>query len=83
MYGNAVVPVLHPGRGSIHAPSTALLDPFFSYHFPFSISNTLNKKTFASFIRGQPPARHAKVVDNGLCPLKTGSTRFVCPSLCE
>ena len=30
-YGNTVVPVSHPGRGSIRVPSTALLDPFFSF----------------------------------------------------
>ena len=29
--------------------------------------------------RGQPPARHTKVVDNGLCPLKTGPTRLCVP----
>ena len=32
-----------------------------------------------SFIRGQPPAQHTKVVDNGLCPLKTGSTHLCVP----
>ena len=30
-YGNTVVPVSHPGRGSMRVPSIALLDPFFSF----------------------------------------------------
>ena len=34
---------------------------------------------FASFSRGQPPARHTKVVDNNLCPLKSGPTRLSVP----
>ena len=33
---------------------------------------------FASFSRGQPPARHTKVVDNNLCP-KSGPTRLSVP----
>ena len=36
---------------------------------------------FASFIRGQPPARHTKVVDDNLRPLKSGST-CLCVSVC-
>ena len=35
---------------------------------------------FASFNRRQPPARQTKVVDNGLCPLKSGSIRLCVPA---
>ena len=35
--------------------------------------------SYTLFVRGQPPARHTKVADNGLCPLKTGSTRLCVP----
>ena len=35
--------------------------------------------TFASFNRGQPPARHTKVVDDNLRPLKSGSTCLCVP----
>jgi hypothetical protein len=31
------------------------------------------------FGRGQPPARHTKVVDTNLCPLKSGPTRLSVP----
>ena len=34
---------------------------------------------FASFSRGQPPARHTKVVDNDQCPLKSGQTCLSVP----
>ena len=34
---------------------------------------------FASFSRGQPPARRTKVVDNNQCPLKSGQTRLSVP----
>jgi hypothetical protein len=34
---------------------------------------------FASFSMGQPPARHTKVVDNNLCPLKSDPTRMSVP----
>ena len=34
---------------------------------------------FASFSRGQPPARQTKVVDGGLRPLKPGLTRLSVP----
>ena len=36
-------------------------------------------RVFASFNRGQPPARHTKVVDYNLCPLKSGSTCLYVP----
>ena len=35
--------------------------------------------SFASFSRGQPPARHTKVVDDDLRPLKSGQTRLSVP----
>ena len=38
-----------------------------------------NMLTFASFNRGQPPARHTKVVDDNLRPLKSGSTCLCVP----
>ena len=36
-------------------------------------------RVFASFNRGQPPARHTKVVDDNLRPLKSGSTCLYVP----
>ena len=38
-----------------------------------------NMLTFTSFNRGQPPARHTKVVDDNLRPLKSGSTCLYVP----
>ena len=41
----------------------------------------MHTSAFASFSRGRPPARHTKVVDNNLGPLKAGSTRL-CVLVC-
>ena len=43
----------------------------FYFHLSVRVSISV---IFASFSRGQPPARHTKVVDNDLRPLKSGQT---------
>ena len=59
----------------------SFVGPFFSFpsFFIFHFSNILSSSAFASFSRGQPPARQTKVVDYGLSPVKTGSTHLCVP----
>ena len=45
----------------------------------FLLLSDYNMLTFASFDRGQPPARHTKVVDDNPRPLKLGSTCLYVP----
>ena len=66
-------------------PSLVQLDPV-SYFFldfscfpPFYIY--IRTRAFASFNRGQPPARQTKVVDSHLCPLKSDGT-CLCVLVC-
>ena len=40
------------------------------------LSFQINQSPFASFRRGQPPARHTKVVNDDLRPIKTGQARM-------
>ena len=73
------MPVSNPGRGPIRGPSSALPDPAFLSPYFLSSFSIYHTSTMASFNRGQPPAWHTKVVDDGLGPLKTGSTHLYVP----
>ena len=70
MCGEAVVLVSYPSRDSMDFWSVPVLS--FSSLF-------LSVSPFASFSRGQPPARRTKVVDDNLRPLKSGSTCLCVP----
>ena len=76
--------VLYPGSCLIHVPSLCSIfssvGPYFLFLSRFFLFSTfLSTRAFASFNRGQPPARQTKVVDSHLCPLKSGGTCLCVP----
>ena len=73
MYGKAVVLVSYPSRDSMHFWSVPVVS------FSSLFLSDYSVLAFASFSRGQPPARRTKVVDDNLCPLKSGSTCLCVP----
>ena len=73
------MPVSNPGRGPIRGPSSALPDPAFLSPYFLSSFSIYHTSAMALFNRGQPPAWHTKVVDDGLGPLKAGSTHLYVP----
>ena len=61
-------------------PCIVLVDPTFSFLvFLLSLFFLSQLVIFASFSRGQPPARHTKVVDDDLRPLKSSQTHLSVP----
>ena len=71
------MPVSNHGCGPMRGPSLALPDPGFSFS-PFSLFlfHIYYNSAMVSLSKGQPPAWHTKVVDDGLGPLKACSTRL-------
>ena len=78
--GRAVVLVSYPSRSPIiFLVCSCSFFSFLLLLLLFPLLSDYNMLTFASFNRGQPPARHTKVVDDNLRPLKSGSTCLCVP----